>query len=146
MRSSSQRRYTGQIKKTPRFVGRTSRRPDCGPGKSVGMLGKSLPGMAFGPTACCCQPLSSQWLAASSAQRFCKHMWEGSCWEGVWPCLDPWVLWVCQQRLASGMSRGRYGPHSELFIFRIRKEPVAFYEGSAVQACCLCGHVSRHVR
>ena len=57
--------------------------------KSVGMLGESATGSAFGCTVCRGQSLSSQWRAASLVRRFCKRC-GGPHWEGVWPCLDPW--------------------------------------------------------
>ena len=38
----------GQNKNSPGFVGSTSQRLECGPGRSVGMLGQSILGLAFG--------------------------------------------------------------------------------------------------
>ena len=57
--------------------------------KSIGMLGESLLGLAFGFTGCRCQFLSSQWLGSIASARILQKMWEGPHWEGVWPCLDP---------------------------------------------------------
>ena len=59
------------------------------------MSGESPKRLAFGFTDCRCQPLPSQWL---------QHRWrEDFAKEGVWPYLDPWMLWVCAQHPASGM-------------------------------------------
>ena len=73
---------------------RTPQRLDCGPGQSVGMLGESLLGLAFGFTACRCQFLSPQWLAASLVQGFCKRCGNdlsgkasGLAWTGKTACV-----------------------------------------------------------
>ena len=69
--------------------------------------------------------------------RWCKDfakMWEGPFWEGVWP---------------GPMGRGartssscwddpvKYGPHSELLFFLIRKEPVALTQAVPFEPFCL---------
>ena len=45
-----------------------------------------------------------------------QEMLEGTFWEGVWPCLDPWD----SVRLPIGTSLVKYGPHGELFSFFIK--------------------------
>ena len=54
-----------------------------------------------------------------------QKMWEGPYWEGVWLCLDPWDVVRLRTSSSSWNVLGKYGPHSELFFFLIRKEPVA---------------------
>ena len=63
---------SGRTENATGIVGRTSQRPDGGIGEGVEMPGAPLR-LAFGFTVCRCQPLLSQWLSASLAQRFCKR-------------------------------------------------------------------------
>ena len=142
-----------RTKNPPGFVGRTSQRPDCGPGKSFGMLGESLQRLAFGLTVCCCQPLSSQWLAASLAQRFCKRCGMGPVGKAsglAWTRETCCVFAHTIQQLKKVL--GKYGPHSELFFFLIRKEPAALTQAvpfkpvvfaEKLKACALIGLHSR---
>ena len=46
-------------------------------------------------------------------------------WEGVRPCLDPWDVVRLRASSSYWNDPGKYGPHSELFFFFVRKEPVA---------------------
>ena len=122
------------------ICGKTHQRPDCGPGKSVGMVGESLPWSAFGFTVCCCQPLSSQWPAASVARRFCKICGTGPTGKasGLAWTLRTWC--VCVHLPAVGMTRGKYGPHSELFLLPHQEGAGGPRAGSAVRALRLCGN------
>ena len=54
-----------------------------------------------------------------------QKMWEGPHREGVWLWLDTWD--VVRLRTSSSYRNDpvKYGPHSELLLFLIRKEPVA---------------------
>ena len=45
--------------------------------------------------------------------------------EGVWPCLDPWDVVRLRTPSSYCTVPEKHGPHSELFIFLIKKEPVA---------------------
>ena len=87
----------------------------CGSGKSVEMLGESLLGLAYGFTVCRCQLLSSQRLAASLVQRYCRRCGKNPTGKA--------------SGLAWTMGRGAFayisGPHRERFFFLIWKEPVA---------------------
>ena len=54
---------------------------------------------------------------------FLKSLWEKPIWEGVWPDLDPWDS-VCSRTASVEWNvPGKYGPHGELFLFLIQKEP-----------------------
>ena len=129
------------------IVGRTSQRPVGGTGESTGIIGESLLGVAFGFTVCRCQPLSSQWLSASLAQRSRKR-WEkgptgkasGLTWTHEMLCVAHII-----QRLEYP---GKCGPHGELFFFLIEKEPFAltmavqfkpFVPAETLKACALIG-------
>ena len=137
------------------IVGRASQRPDCGPGKSVGMLGKSLPGLTFGFTVCRGQSLSSQWLAASLAQKLCKKcgkdlLGRHLAFSGLMGCCgfahnvkplecsgEVWAAW-------------------RALFFLIKKEPFALTEtvefkphvsAETLNACALIGlHRLKHVK
>ena len=64
--------------KTPGYVGRTSQRPDRGPGKALECLENSYWGWHFGFTSLSLPAsLSSQWLSASLAQKKSQKMWDG---------------------------------------------------------------------
>ena len=103
---------------TSGIVGRTPQRPDCGPGKSVGMLVESPIGLAFGFTVCRCQSLSSQWLAASLVQGFAKDVGRGL--PGRRLAL-PGPMGQCAQH-----PRGSMGRMASSFCFFVKKEAVAF--------------------
>ena len=75
-------------------------------------------------------------------------MWEGPFWEGGWPCLDPWDVASLRTSSSCWNVPGKYGPHSELFFFLIRKESVAltqavpfepFVSSETLNACALIG-------
>ena len=76
------------------------------------MLGKFLPGLAFGFTVCHCLSLSSR----------CG---KGPTGKASGLCLDPWGVVRLRTSSSSWNDLREYGPHSELFFFLIRKEPVA---------------------
>ena len=57
--------------------------------------------------------------------RILQEMWEGAHWEGVWPCLDPWDVVRLRTSSSNWNYPRKYGPHSELFFFLIRKGPGA---------------------
>ena len=72
-------------------------------------------------------------------------MWDKLLWEGVWPYLDPWDS--VRLRTASNVPR-QYGPHGELFLFLLKKEPTVLSElielgpcisAETVKACALIG-------
>ena len=73
------------------------------------------------------------WLAVVAIAMACsvvgakvlQEMWEGPNWEGVQPCLDSWDVVLLRTSSSYWNVPGKYGPHSELFVFLIRKEPVA---------------------
>ena len=76
-----------------------------------------------------------------------QKMWEGPCWEGVWPSLDPWDVVGLRTTASVWKVPGKYGPHGELFFFLIEKEPFALTKaefrpcvGDATsKACALIG-------
>ena len=43
-----------------------------------------------------------------------QKVWEGPCWERMWPFLDPWDVNIASKN----------GPHGELFFLSIKKEPI----------------------
>ena len=102
----------GRTKKPLGTVGRTPQRPVGGTGEGTGTLGDSLPGLAFGFAVCRRQHLSSQWLSASLAQKFCKGR-AGKVSGLLW---THGMLWVCGQRLASGMYRGSMDRMASSFL------------------------------
>ena len=65
------------------------------------------------------------WFHSVSLLVLVVAMWEGAYWEGVWLCLDPWGVVRLRTSSSSWNDLREYGPHSELFFFLIRKEPVA---------------------
>ena len=54
---------------------------------------------------------------------FLKSLWEKPIWEGVWPYLDPWDSVCLRTASVEWNVPGKYGPHGELFLFLIQKEP-----------------------
>ena len=94
--------------------------------------------LAFDFTDCRCQALSSQWLSQSLVQRSCKICGKGPIGKASGLTWTHRMLCVCAHHPASGMS-GKYGPHSELFFFLIKKEPFALTKAVGVQALCSCG-------
>ena len=116
---------------------RTSQRPDCGPGTSIGMLGKSLLGSAFGFAVCRCQSLSSPWRAASLVRSFCKKGPIGKASGFAWTLLD-----VVRLRTSSSYRNDpeKYVTHSELFLLPQQEGAGGPRAGSAVRALRLCGN------
>ena len=75
--------------------------------KTFTVPGEPLPGLAIGSkrkvvrTAMACSDVGTKIL---------QEMWEGTFWEGVWPCLDPWdSVRLCTVCLPIGTSRGSMG-------------------------------------
>ena len=65
-----------------------------------------------------------------------RELLEGPCWEGVWPCLDPWDVVRLRTSSSHWNVPRKHWPHSELFFFRAEGS----HENSAVQARCSCGN------
>ena len=101
-----------------------------GTGDSTGMFGESQLGLAFVFAVRGCQPFAVAMACSIVGMKILKKMWEGPCWEGVWPHLDPWD--VVGLRTTSGVWNvpRKYGPHGELFFFLIKKEPFALTKDS----------------
>ena len=53
-----------------------------------------------------------------------KDMWEGTFWEGVWPCLDPWDSVRLRTASTCRNLPVKCRPHGELFFLLIKKEVV----------------------
>ena len=77
-----------------------------------------------------------------------KNVWEGPCWEGVWPYLDPWDVVRLRTTSSFWNVLKKYKPHGELFYFLIKKEPFAlteavqfkpFVPAETLKACALMG-------
>ena len=74
-----------------------------------------------------------------------QEMWEGTFWEGVWPCLDPWDSVRLRTASTCRNVLGKYGLHGELFFLLIKKEVVAtndvssnpFVSAETLKACAL---------
>ena len=76
----------------------------------------------------------SSWMAAGAVcAKKLQKVWEGPCWEGMWPSLN----------IAK-----KYGPYGQLFFFLVKKEPVVVREAvdfgpcvpaEALKACALIG-------
>ena len=106
----------GRTKNPPGFVGRTSQRPDCGPAKSVGMLGKSHLVHAFGFTVCRCQSWWLQWLTVLWARRVYKRCGKGPTGKASGLARTHGTWCVCAHRPAVGMSQGSMG-HTASFSY-----------------------------
>ena len=81
-------------------------------------------------------------------QKCGQNMWEGAYWEGVLLCLDPWDVLRLRTSSSYWNVPGKYGPHSELFFFLVKKELVAFTKAvpfkpvvpaETLKACALIG-------
>ena len=79
----------GRTKNSPGFVGSTPQRPIYSFGKSVGMLGKSVLGLAFWFHSVSLPAFVVAMACSIAGAKISQKMWEGAYWEGVWPCLDP---------------------------------------------------------
>ena len=76
--------------------------------------------------ASCCQSCGLRWPASLVGAKMLQNkMWEGPCWEGVFPCLDPWACVRLRTASTYWNAPGKCVPHGELFFFLIKKEPVA---------------------
>ena len=74
----------------------------------------------------------------AGARFFAKDV--GRCFlEGVWPCVDSWDVVRFRTSSSYWNVPGKYGPHSELFFFLNRKEPVALAQAMQFEPC-LCGN------
>ena len=82
-------------------------------GQSVEVFGESLSGLTFGYKRLVEKPRQLQWPAAVRAPRFCKGCGKGRFGK------------------ASGFAwtRGKYGPHGELFLFLFKQELVVASKG-----------------
>ena len=89
--------------------------PITAPAESVGVFGSFLFSAGFANRGGC------NGLGAKILQQ----MWEGPCWEGVLPWLDPWDVVLLRTSSSYWNVLQKYGPHSELFFFLIMKEPEA---------------------
>ena len=77
-----------------------------------------------------------------------QNVCEGPHWEGVWPCLYPCDVMRLRASSGSWNVLVKYGPHSELFFFLFKKEPVTFTKAvpfkpfvsvGTLKACALNG-------
>ena len=56
-------------------------------------------------------PVSS-WMATNMVgAKILQKVWEGPCWEGVWPSLDPWDVVGLRTTASVWKVPGKYGPH-----------------------------------
>ena len=53
-----------------------------------------------------------------------QKVWEGPCWERMWPFLDPWDVVGMRTTASSWNIQKKCRPPGELFFFLIKKEPV----------------------
>ena len=93
--------------------------------KSVGMLGESLLGSAFGFTVCRCQSLASQWLAVVWVPKFCNICGKGPTRKASGLAWTHGTVVRLRASSSHWYDPGKYGPHSELFFFHMRNELVA---------------------
>ena len=70
---------------------------------------------------------------------FLQNQWEGAYWEGVWPCLEPWDVVRLRTSSSYWNVPENYGPHSELFFFFVKKEPVALTKAVSFKPLFLWG-------
>ena len=77
-----------------------------------------------------------------------KKKWERPFSEGVWPYLDPWGSVRLRTASTHRNFPGKFGPHSELIFFLIKKEQVVasnellpnpFVSAEMLKACALTG-------
>ena len=120
----------GRTIKTPGFVGRTSQRPNCGPGKNVGMLQKRWNAWKIPFCAGFC---FVAWLPVVVIAVACsivgtkilhKIYWKGPTGKVSGLAWIHGTLCVCGHHPAVWSVPVKYGPHSGLFFF-LMKEPVA---------------------
>ena len=125
------------------IVGRTSQRPDCGLGKSVGMLGKSLLGLAF----------DSKLLVAILCRRNgFQHRWRKDFAEDVGRGPPPPLL-GSRLALPGPVGRGASTHVMQLlersggiwatqraFLLPHQEGASGSLDGSPVKAFCLCGN------
>ena len=64
-----------------------------------------------------------------------QKVWEGPCWEGVWPFLDPWDVVGLRTTATVWNVPGEYVPHGELFFFHIEKEPFGLTKAVEFRPC-----------
>ena len=55
-------------------------------------------------------------------------MWDKLLWESVWPYLDPWDSVRLRTASTHWNVPKKYGPHGELFLFLLKKEPMVLSE------------------
>ena len=62
--------------------------------------------------------------SAKTTPRSLRQVWEGPCWEGMWPFLEPWDALEMRATASRWNVPGQYRPHGELFF--MKKEPVTY--------------------
>ena len=55
-------------------------------------------------------------------------MWDIPLWESVWPNMDPWDSVRLRTASTHWNVPKKYGPHGELFLFLLKKEPLVLSE------------------
>ena len=82
----------GRKEKPSGIVGRTSQRPVAAMAQGVGMLGKSVPGLAFGFHSVSLPAFVVAMAFCIVGAKILQNVWERPHWEGVWPYLDLWDI------------------------------------------------------
>ena len=78
----------------------------------------------------------SSWMAAKVVGAIIlQKAWEGPCWEGVWPFLDPTDVVGLRTTASVWNVPGEYVPHGELFFFHIKKEPFVLTKAVELRPC-----------
>ena len=120
-------------------MGRTPSRSGGGTGEGVGLLGSCILMLTFGFTDRRRRGLSFSVAVSVAGAEILQKMWEGPCWEGVWPFLDPWDVVGLRTAASVWNVPGMYGPHGELFFFVIKKDPFALTRTVEFRPFCSCG-------
>ena len=105
-------------------MGRTCQGPVGRTGESIGMLGKSHLGLAFGFTVCRCQLILLQWLSASLVLKCCKRCWKDFVGRASGLTWTHGLLCVCAHHPASGTSRGSTSRTASSFSFSSKRSPL----------------------
>ena len=107
--------------------------PNHSLGNSITVPGEPLLGLAIGSkrkvvrTAAACSDVGTKIL---------QEMLEGTSWEGVWPCLDPWD----SVRLPIGTSRGSMGRMASSFSSLSRRSWWWLQTDVSSNFLCPCGN------
>ena len=102
MRLFQKQAHTTMSKKPSGIAGRTSSRPVGGTGESTATFGESPPGLAFGFTACCCQPFVVAMGCSIDGAKILHKMWDGKASGLTW---THGMLCVCAHHPSSGIFR-----------------------------------------